>query len=833
MVPGEGRTPSPLLLVGEAPGQDEAFRSHRPFTGKAGRELDRYLEIAGVARSSCYVTNLVKCNPPDNRDPTPAEIERCSPLLEEEVGRVNPRVVVTLGAASLEYMSGGRLDIGRVWGIPQRVEGRPLLFPIHHPALGLHQTAAITTITQGFERLGRFLEGEGMEVKDGYPDPSYGFAEGGLYVAPDVVAVDTETCTDGSPLSIQLSWREGEAVVVEAGDTPTIDTCRHLLEDPDTLVVLHNAMFDLEVLHNLNIHPPRFTDTMVMAYLLQDLPQGLKALAYRIAGMEMEEYGEVVREAGLARNLSYLEGVLEFEWEDPPQELRWDKEGNPKVYTPQNISRKVRRTIADVAAGKPVDVADRWRKMVGREEVERVLGVMPGADLRHVGRGRFLRYAARDADATLRVYPYLNRRIREEGLEGVLEADLAMIPLVLQMQRNGILIDRKRFRTLKEEFREKKREMEDAISRMVGYRLNPGSSPQVSHLLFDVLGVKGRRKSSTSTAKENLEPIRHQYPVIDHIMSWREYDKLETSYLDVIPAKAGKDDRIRTNLRITRTVTGRLASSDPNLMAQPVRTAEARRVREGFVARPGWVLASMDYSQIEMRVTADQSQDPTMLEVFRKGLDIHSETASRMFNLPVTALDEMKHRYPAKRTGFGILNLISPQGLLREMQVGGATGWTEEGCESLIREWFRIYAGVKAWIQENEAEARRTGKIRDMWGRYRLVPEIQCSDSRIVEDGVRQACNAPIQMGAQGIIKRAMGELVGVVREWGEDSVKPLLQVHDDILWEIREDLAPILIPVIKSVMEGCARLSIPTPVDAKCGRRWGEMKKWKGDADV
>lgn len=825
-VPGEGPTPSPVMMVGQSPGEDESFRSHRPFTGKAGKDLDVYLHRAGIERGLTYITNLIKCNPPDNRAPSDEEIALCSRHLQDEMEEVRPTVVVTLGAEALDFFLPGEW-LERAWGIPYTLKGY-FVFPIYHPALGQHQTEMMTHIDQGFRRLKAWMEGKEVWKEDQHPHPDYwipGPMTGEL-VHPTLVAVDTETRWDGGPLYLQISAREGRGSMVMAHDPWVVSRVKRILEDPTVTTILHNAMFDLDILHQMDIHPSHVEDTMVMAYLLQDLPQSLKSLAYRLAGMEMDEYHEVLGDAPEQKALSYLQEVVGIDWPTPAPVVEY-KGGNVSVRQPQEVGRKVRRALADFAEGKAKSLVDRWFKMEGKEEVEAVIGPMPGADLRDIEWEKTLHYACRDADATFRIYSPLMARIREEKLEDVFKADMSAIPMVIDMQRNGILIDPPKFKEISAMFKARMREIEGQIEKTLGYPINPGSPPQVAEMMGKQ-GIKGKvrigKSGQRSTSIQVLEPLKDQHPVVAAILEWRKYETLKTSFADTIPLKAGADGRVRTTLRVTRVVTGRLSSSNPNLMAQPVRTGEARMVRDGFLAEPGWVLVSNDYSQVEMRVTAHCSQDPAMMEVFSTGQDIHSNTASRMFGLPIPQLDEMLHRYPAKRTGFGILNVISPDGLLREMETGGAKGWTRDKCESMIKDWFSIYSGVKIWIEDSKASARRYGKVWDLFGRFRLVPEVWSSDSRIVEDGLRQAVNAPIQMGAQGIIKRAMGSLYEFFK--GAPYIRWLIQIHDDILMEVRKEEVEWVLPVVKMIMEGAASLSIPTPVDQKVGERWGSMEK-------
>ena len=283
-VPGVGPEDASIMFVGEAPGMDESFRSHKPFTGPAGLEFDRFLKGIRLDREEVFITNLVKCNPPDNEDPKPEVIERCRYYLEKEIGLVQPEVIVVQGAVALNHFIPGA-DISKVWGIPQGFEydGR-WLFPLYHPALGLHMTRMLPMIEQGFKRLGLWLDGNPVwkedEIETKYnKKEDWGEDTLEFWTGFHSLGVDTETTWDGKPLYIQLSGVGGMATLFDCEDEDIMEGVKGILES-GVPIILHNAMFDLGVLHRLGIYPARVVDTMVMAYLLGDLPQGLTLPRY-------------------------------------------------------------------------------------------------------------------------------------------------------------------------------------------------------------------------------------------------------------------------------------------------------------------------------------------------------------------------------------------------------------------------------------------------------------------------------------------------------------------------------------------------------------------------
>ena len=842
-VPGVGQSDASIMFVGEAPGMDESFRSHKPFTGHAGKEFDRFLKGIGIDREDCFITNLVKCNPTDNEDPKPEVIERCSYYLKKEIQLVAPEVLVVQGAVALNYFRPGE-DISKVWGIPQRVDWNApdptpnpqWLFPLYHPALGLHQTRMLPMIEQGFKRLGLWLDGNPVWKED---EVQYDYRQGvfrDVYPTCDTAAalgVDTETTWDGKPLYVQVSWKEGMSVLINCKDEIDIILLRGCLESGEAITILHNAMFDLEVLHKLDIHPARVVDTMVMAYLLGDLPQGLKTLAYRLAGMEMHSYGEVLGDWGQLKAKGYMEVATGsfFEWPDPEQLLEF-KDGLPHVKKPQNITKKIRRALNDYEKDTTLDLQARWRKMEGRDVVEKEMGPMPQADLRDIPEGEALTYACRDADATRRIYPVLKRRIKDEGMWGVLEMDMGIFPMLLAMSMNGITVDLEMIAVLGDTFQRKMDSLSHIIEGEVGYSINPGSSQQVAAMM-DKEGITGKVKrgksGAQSTGVEILEPLRQEYPVIGRVLDWRQAETLKSMFTDTLPGLVHSDGKVHTTFKTTRTITGRLATENPNLMAFPTRTEEGRMIRDAFEASPGYTLLSFDYEQIELRILAIASGDEAMLNAFLSGADLHTSTAAEMFMIPVEKVDKDKHRRPAKTVNFGIPYGITAMGLFATMQKEGATGWTEASCQDLIDRWFAVRLKVRDFMDEQKAHARRYGYVVDMFGRRRLTPEVHSSSKKIVEEGLRYAMNQPIQSGAQGVIKLAMGRIwTEMQEEIKGDIMRPLLQIHDDLLFECRDEDVPWIVPVIQGIMESTVQLTIPTPVSPKAGKRWGSMEDWK-----
>ena len=842
---GEGPYPASSMLIAEAPGHFEDVHG-TPFypTAKAGMELDRILQSIHLPRQSLYITNLVKCHPPDDRDPKDSEILACGPWVLQEIEKVAPIIIGTVGRVSTRFFLGD-VDMETCHGIPHLWEGI-IIIPIYHPAAGLRDPKMMMQCWEDFRVFGATVRSpsSAIPVSDPYKDKEdYYLSDADKVLVclyhdePSIVAVDTET-KDGGPWCLSYSYSPGVAGVIMKDDYEALYWLSLYLSQPHVTTLNHSAAFDLPVLAKMGVFPSSVVDTMVMAYLLQTEPQGLKPLAFRHLGMSMSSYSDMVGEATLSKSILYLEEVSRHEWPDPPLTVVTTK-GVSKPKQPQNINRKVKGIFRDLDKNTSTNPSIRWSKIPQEERtpIENKLGPMLPGYLSDIPLQDAIFYSARDADATIRLYPILLTKIMDLGLFPTLMRDMGAMLMVTDMMEAGFPIDKQRFYDLSYYFDRRMSSISDIISEFYAAPINPGSPVQVHDLIYNRLGLKSkiRAKSAFATDDKILADLVHSDSsgMVQNIRDWRSYKKLKSSYSDVIPELADSDNRVHTTLRITRTDTGRLSSSSPNLMAQPVRTREGRFIRDAFLAPPGSSFVSNDYSQVEMRVVAHESQDPEMLKVFRDHLDIHSITASRMFGIPIGALDEMKHRYPAKRVGFGILNDISPQGLYRELIVGGASpsDWSVDECARLIREWFVIYRGVADWRQQVLSHARRHLYVKDMWGRIRWVPGVRASVHYVREESLRQAFNAPIQMGAQGIIKEAMGCLVPIYREFTKQGLifRPLIQIHDDLVFEIQDDLIPVVVPIIKSVMERVAPfILVPLKVDSKSGKRWGSLTKIK-----
>lgn len=835
---GEGDPSSPYWLIGEAPGAEED-KQGRPFCGTTGVEVDEnYLRRNSLNRDLFYITNLVKCRPPMNRDPEPEEIRACSKHLIREMQTTGPKAVIgTLGRFSTAWIMGRDLDMTMYHGIPLLAESGGLVVPMYHPAVGLHSTTMMTHVANDFKGLAATIRGQLQPLVDPIPNPVYReLKELYLPFTPPIVAIDTESVVK-RVWSIQVCWGAGEAWFIKASDAMACFWLSRVVSDPKVLAVLHHAQHDLPMLAQAGIVPARWIDTMLMANLLQDKPKGLKALAYRLCGMQMSSFKELVNPITQARAREYLERVVQFKWPKPPkvevfdekkQEWRWKQPWSMHTVAKAALNRGLK--------GNEVDYYATWHNNENRLQVEAILGKLEAASIADVDFEKAKYYACRDADATYRIYHHLRGEISEQELEGPLDRDCGIVPMIVDMEQTGIGVDTDYYAGLVKTYTERRDAETKAVEAILGRPFDTGSADQVRHLLFKQMGLKSRFRTKggkESTSSEVLEALEDEHPIVGHILKYREYDKMRSAFAEGVLRNALKhsDRRCRTHISMIRVVTGRLASKEPNLLAfpQPSRSAEGKPLRDGFVAGEGRVFLSGDYSQIELRVLAHESKEPTMIKIFQEGGDIHRATAAEVFDIPIEEVTD-KQRYPIKTVNFGIPYGITSAGLSRQLLKMGLHGWHIKACDKLIAQWFSRFRCVAGYMSRVQSDARRYGRVWDLCGRQRLIPEVMSAWEWVRSAGLRQAGNAPIQMGAQSIVKEAMRRLVPVYQHYLKEGIyiKPLLQIHDDLLWEVDEVALPVVVPTIKTIMENCMQLDIPLVVDFQVGKKWGSMEKLK-----
>ena len=810
-----GNVHARLMIIGEAPGKEEA-ETGRPFVGMSGQELSGYLKRAGINERQVFICNTVYCWPPKNRVPKPSELKCCRQNLDDNIDLVKPEIIVTLGKTATEAILGGDVKMDAVRGVPVRMGNGTVVVPSFHPAYALRSTQYMTHIQSDFDLVANILRAGGASRERLAPASTEVILAQSLddvtsNINNSLVAVDTEWANN-KPWCLSFC-AGGPGVVVMAEDVRLLEEVNAHLSKPDVTTILHNALYDIKVLEQLGVYPSRVEDTIIMAHLLQDEPKSLKSLAIRHLGLDMHEYDDVTSPASDDRAAQYLYKVTGIEWPevDPIETI---VKGAIKRRQPQNIGKRAQKILDDYAK-KKCSPYKRWKLIdlaEGRQLVEQSMGKMPRGELSDVDPNVAVKYAGTDAIATYHIYPRLAERIKKAKLLNAFDLDMSTVKMISDMQDRGILLDKDKLKEVSSGLR---KEMDDAlVSLEIHHRkVNPNSPKDVAKYLHET-GIFIRPTQSTES--KYLQKYVEKSVEVRMILKYRVAAKLLSTYIDALPYKADTNNRIHTRYSMTTTLTGRLSSSDPNLQNIPTRTEAGKAIRRSFVPMPGCQFLGMDYSQIEVRLAAHESQDKLLVRLLKEGADIHSETSQRIFGDT-----EKEHRYAAKRVGFGILYGISAKGLSEQI------GWGEAECQDLIDDWFGVYGGVKIWIDQVKEETLKTGIARDWNGRYRLIPEIHSVHRRIREEGFRYAVNAKIQVGAGSILKRAIADLTPVYIDMQKSGfpVYPLLQIHDELVWEVGEEHVDYVQHVFKGIMENCVKLRVPLVVDAHTATNWGELK--------
>lgn len=439
-------------------------------------------------------------------------------------------------------------------------------------------------------------------------------------------------------------------------------------------------------------------------------------------------------------------------------------------------------------------------------------------------------YSAEDADVTLRLKNLFEPQLKKEKLDQVFyEVEMPLVPVLADMEQNGIKLDVKLLNKLSGSVEVEIKNLEQDIYKLTGEEFNINSPKQLKEVLFDKLQLQSeevkKTKTGLSTAAGQLEKLMGQHPVIPKLLEYRELAKLQSTYLLALPQLVNKKTgRLHTSYNQTIAATGRLSSTDPNLQNIPVRgEGVGSEVRKAFVTEKGCKLLSLDYSQIELRVVADLSSDEKMKEIFQQGEDIHTKTAMEIFNVPRDKVTGDMRR-GAKTINFGILYGVSSFGLserIREM--------TRYDAKQFIEKYFKAYPGVEKYIEDIKLQVNEEAFVRNRLGRIRKFPEIRSSQFFIRAAAERAAINFPIQSLAADIIKVAMINIYKELTTYNlqhTTDCKMLLQVHDELVFEVAEDKVEYWAKKIKPLMENALKLSVPIEVEAKVGENWGEMEK-------
>jgi len=415
----------------------------------------------------------------------------------------------------------------------------------------------------------------------------------------------------------------------------------------------------------------------------------------------------------------------------------------------------------------------------------------------------------------------LRKELKEESLTNILDRfELPLLPVLRAMEREGILINREYLRRLSKEMTKSKHEIEKKLIKTAGTDFNPGSPTQLAEVLFVKLGLetKGvkRGKTGFSTAAPELEKLRGSHPIIEMIEDYREVSKLLSTYVDVLPDLADNEGRIHTTYDQAVAATGRLSSNDPNMQNIPIRTELGRKIRRAFIAKPGFKLLSCDYTQIELRLVASLAKDKEMLKAFDRGEDVHTATAASIWGIELKDVTKDQRRI-AKAINFGLIFGQGPQGLSQ------SAGISFKEAREFIDKYFLAYKGIKNYMVETKALAHKLGYVETLFGRKRHLPEIHSSLPMVRAQAERMAINMPVQGTEADLIKLAMIKLAEELPKISKKA-RMLLQVHDELVFEVPEKEVEIVAKLAMDIMENIEKVGVTIGVETKFGDNWEEM---------
>ena len=450
--------------------------------------------------------------------------------------------------------------------------------------------------------------------------------------------------------------------------------------------------------------------------------------------------------------------------------------------------------------------------------------------------------------------------------KNIWKLDAGAMPMVYRMKQRGLQVDLAHFAAMDTQLTQDMERVTEEVHSHTGVYLNLGSGDQVADLLFTKMGLKQAKVKMTSSGEresvedEVLTAIQHEHPVVGLCLEYKELEKLRGTYVRPMPKLARRTAhglwRMYPNFKTTRVPSGRLSCTDPNLLAMPTRTERGRDIRKGFITDPGWCYLSVDESQIEVRLAAHRSQDRNLCNVYFNREDVYSDFATAAFRLPdkryldkesgawkYPTVDKLDHRRPAKTCVLASIYDVTAGGLQEQMPIVCANCsleaskhtckkfrplWIENKCQELITEFYIRYSGLMRMRMEDHAYMRRNAYIVDMWGRLVHVQAVRSVLEWVVNGALREGANMPMQSGAQGTIKLTMAAVEQDLAQFHMygDVVWPLLQVHDELLFEVREDMAEEIGELVKYRFETCVKLNVPIEASAVTAPSWGELPK-------
>lgn len=806
---GQGPKPTQLMIIGEAPGfrEDEIGK---PFQGKAGKVLDQYLKEVGLSRDNSYITNVCKCRPPGNRTPTKTEIKACLPHLWEEIRQVEPNIILLLGATALFALLG-------VQGVKEKrgewveVEGM-LVMTTYHPAALLRNPNLGPTFRSDLVKVRRALE----DMPENYDIPfTYCRTKGDLMCyfkdARDAVihAYDIETVPGTDLVICQASYfemedgsRKGYFIPLYHPESPFRKSWLTLLKKmapiierrkPYTAItVAQNGKFDNKYyIRNTGARPFLCFDTMLASHLIdENTPHDLGYLSRTYCGAP--SYKEQVDSKRLIEEK--LNKVAIYNVQDAfytlelYHQLRGELRKDPRLWTIFN-----RVLMPSARAYELVETKGMWLDRVKLAQMEqkarhnifntqkRMLRWLPGGkEIRNCANCR-----RRDNTRVKIKCPH------EDRISEFFICDRYMEP------KEGTF--------------------------------NFGSTQQMAYLLFDHLGLDPIDYTNTgnpSTAEGTLVYLEH--PIIEDLLFFRQWSKLWSTYLRPWDEMMDEGNRIHTSFKLHGTVTGRLSSAKPNLQNVP-RESDIRSV---IGSPPGWKFVEADYSQIELRVAAHMAGEATMIRIYRNGGDIHRETACVVTGKTPEEVTQ-DERKKAKAVNFGFLYGMGYRKFVQYAKESYGVDFTEEEAKKIREAYFAKYSNLPYWHERQRRVVQKLGYVRSPLGRKRRLPEVNSTEDSLRAEAERQAINSPVQAVPPDLTHLAVAKLSTMPDFWEECFI--VAQVHDALLFEIREDVVDKWAPIIKEAMENPPlkelfdlEFSVPIEVEITVGNAWGQGEVWQ-----
>ncbi len=542
------------------------------------------------------------------------------------------------------------------------------------------------------------------------------------------------------------------------------------------------------------------------------------ALSLALSGAEVYIFPVqgFLTEAWLADRLSRaLAGVKEVVCLGLKEQLKFLEAKAPDIFRDVEIGAYLLNPLKDSysceeLAGEFLSLSvPSWAELFGKQPLGEILEEKPE---------EFRIYAGYLSYVLYEVYPALEKRLRDEGMEELYRnMEMPLVFTLFFMEQAGIRVEAQELKIYGDALAVRIGELEKEIYGEAGEEFNINSPKQLGVILFDKMGMKGGKKTKTgySTSAEVLEKLAPEHPIVSHILEYRQLTKLKSTYADGLAGYIGVDQRIHTTFQQTITATGRLSSVEPNLQNIPIRMELGRLIRKVFVPEEGYTLLDADYSQIELRVLAHMSGDENLIQAYREAQDIHRLTASQVFHIPFDEVTDLQRRN-AKAVNFGIVYGISSFGLSQDLSI------TRKEAQEYIEKYFETYPRIKEFLDGCVRDAREKGYVTTMFGRRRQVPELKSSNFMQRSFGERVAMNAPIQGTAADIIKLAMIRVDRRLKEEGLRS-RLLLQVHDELLVEAHLEETQRVKEILAEEMHGAAKLSVPLEIDMKQGKNWYE----------